>query len=132
MRTGIDRATGKVLTGWDHCVQSICVVLTTRLATRIMRRDFGSALKDLQDRNASPATIAAIYAAVAGALLRWEPGFRLRTMLLDRAGPDGVFAFILEGDFYPLGHIGDYRTRETRAAVLGLNGSLGLSYARAA
>lgn len=132
MRTGIDRVTGRVLTGWDHCVQSIGVILTTRLATRVMRRQFGSALKDLQDRNASPATIAAVYAAVAGALLRWEPGFRLRTMLLDQAGPDGVFAFILEGDFYPLGHLGDYRTRETRAAVLGLSGSLGLSYASAA
>lgn len=132
MRTGLDRRTGKRLTGWAHCVQSIGVVLTTRLATRVMLRAFGSRLKDLQDANGNRDVLAQVYAAVADALIQWEPGFRLRTMLLDRAGPDGVYRFIIEGDFYPLGHLGDYSIVETRAGVLGLTRDGRLDTARAA
>jgi uncharacterized protein len=134
MRTGIDRVTGQVLTGWAHCVQSIAVILTTRIGTRVMRRAFGSELKALQDRNATAANIAKVYVAIADALRRWEPGFRLRTMRLVRGGPDGVFAFVLQGEFFPRGHLGDYTTREERSAAFGLartdNGRL--IYARAA
>lgn len=121
MRSGIDRATGKSLIGWDHCVQSIAVILTTRVGSRVMRRAFGSAALDLQDRNATPKRIMQIYAAVAAAIKRWEPGFRLQTIKLTRGGADGVFAFEIAGVFYPRGHLGDYSVSETRSAVLAAN-----------
>ena len=53
MRTGISATTGRVLTGWDHCVQSLAKILTTRFNSRVMRRDFGSRVPDLQDANAN-------------------------------------------------------------------------------
>jgi phage baseplate assembly protein W len=123
MRSGIDRATGKLLTGWDHCVQSIAVILTTRVGSRVMRRAFGSAALELQDRNATSKRIMQIYAACASAIKRWEPGFRLRTIKLTRGGADGVFAFEIAGIFYPRGHLGDYSASETVSAALAANQS---------
>lgn len=119
MRAGMDARTGRLLTGWDHCVQSIATILTTRIGTRVMRRAFGSAALDLQDRNATPRRIMEIYAGIAAALKRWEPGFRLQSIRLTQAGADGVFAFEIGGLFFPAGHLGDYSTREARSAVLG-------------
>jgi len=121
MRTGLDRQSGKLLTGWDHCAQSIGVILTTRIGTRPMRRAFGSAALELQDRNATARNIMAIYAAVAAALRRWEPGFRLRSIRLTRGGSDGVFAFEISGTFYPRGHLGDHGLQEERSTVIGLS-----------
>lgn len=120
MRDGIDRVTGQRLSGWAHCVQSIAVILSTRVGTRIMRRDFGSSVRDLQDRNASQATVARVYVAVVEALRRWEPGYRVRTLQLLRGGRDGVFVFVFDGTFYPRGHLGDYSAQEVRAASVGL------------
>lgn len=121
MRSGIDRQTGKLLIGWDHCVQSIAVILTTRVSSRVMRRAFGSAALELQDRNATPKRIMQIYAAVAAAIKRWEPGFRLQTIKLTRGGADGIFAFEISGIFFPRGHLGDYSVSEARSAVLSAN-----------
>lgn len=119
MRAGINRETGRLLTGWDHCVQSIAVVLTTRLGSRVMRRAFGSRIHELQDQNPDPATLLKLYVAVAEALRRWEPGFRLERVSLRRAGPDGVAVFDLAGIYYPRGHLGVYTAGEQRSASLG-------------
>lgn len=121
MRSGIDRRTGKLLIGWDHCVQSIAVILTTRVGSRVMRRAFGSAALELQDRNATARRVMQIYAAVAAAIKRWEPGFRLQTIAMTRGGADGVFVFEISGIFYPRGHLGDYSLNEERSAVLAAN-----------
>lgn len=120
MRTGLDARTGQMLTGWDHCVQSIGVILMTRIGTRVMRRPFGAVLKDLQDANPDPRTIMLIYVGIAEALRLWEPGFRLQSIALTRAGADGIYHFTLVGTFYPRGHLGDYSVAEARTAALGL------------
>lgn len=121
MRHGFDAMTGKPLSGWAHCVQSIWVILTTRIGSRVMRRAFGSLVPELQDRNPTPRRIMQVYAVVAQALRDHEPGFRLRTIKLTRAGADGVYAFEMTGIFYPRGHLGDYSTSEARSVVLAAN-----------
>ena len=120
MRTGLDDRTGQMLTGWDHCVQSIGIILTTRIGTRVMQRDFGSVLKELQDANPDPRTMMLIFVGVAEALRRWDPGFRLHRIALTRAGADGIYQFELVGTFYPLGHRGDYSLAEERSAAIGI------------
>ncbi|SDU08456.1 GPW/gp25 family protein [Stappia sp. ES.058] len=119
MRTGVDARTGRVLTGWDHCVQSIGKVITTRFGTRVMRRDFGSRVPELQDAPANPRTLLELYVAIADALedpRNGEPGFRLRMIDMVEGGRSGRFVFRLDGVFYPAGHLGDYSLREDRVA----------------
>lgn len=74
---GINRHTGKVLSGWEHTVQSLGVIFTTGLGERIMRRFFGSAVRGLLGKNLTPETLARFYLAIAIAIDLWEPRFRL-------------------------------------------------------
>lgn len=119
-RHGVDRQTGRPLSGWPHVVQSIAVILSTRLATRMMRRDFGSRSRDLQDAPGNRRTLIEFYAAVADALATWEPGFRLQTVELARAGADGVYVLVLTGLYFPRGHLGDWSLSEPASTSLGV------------
>jgi phage baseplate assembly protein W len=120
MRAGMDAETGRLLTGWEHCLQSIRCILTTRIGERVMRRAFGSLVPEMQDRNANARNILATYAAIADAIARWEPGFRLRSIRLTAASAGGAFSFEIGGDFFPRGHLGDYSQRESVAASIGV------------
>jgi phage baseplate assembly protein W len=65
--------TGRVLAGREHLSQSIGKILTTPLGACIQRRTFGSELVDLIDAPVNGATPIRLYAAIATALMRWEP-----------------------------------------------------------
>ena len=56
-----------------------------------------------------------IFVAIAEALDKWEPRFRLTHVALTQAGPDGQFTFQLAGVYFPHGHLGDYSATEDRA-----------------
>lgn len=117
MRTGVDARTGALLTGWDHCVQSIDKCLRTRFATRVMRRHLGSLVPELQDANADAMTLFRVYGAIADALNDpdgGEPAFSLRTVEMVEFGRIGRFAFLLDGIWYPRGHLGDFAILERR------------------
>ena len=80
--TGMCRHTGKPLAGWDHIRQSLDVIFTTRLRTRLQRREFGSIVPDLQDKPTNPELLLDAYVAIAEAITTFEPrvilnGFRL-------------------------------------------------------
>lgn len=115
MRHGVDQNTGKWLTGWDHCVSSLAMLFTTRIGTVAWRRLYGSAVKALQDQNAAPQIILDFYYAIAEAVDKFEPGFRLETIEMVIAGRDGAFTFLLSGQFFPRGHLGDYSIVEDRS-----------------
>uniref|UniRef100_UPI0035D106BF GPW/gp25 family protein n=1 Tax=Bartonella sp. TS25HLJMH TaxID=3243576 RepID=UPI0035D106BF len=78
MNSGMDRTTGKPLTGIDHLRQSILDILSTRIGSRVMRRDYGSRVAELIDSPVNNAFSVALYAAVAEALDKWEPRFKLK------------------------------------------------------
>lgn len=99
---GMDRNTGKPLSAIDHLRQSIADILTTPIGSRVMRRDYGSALFELIDQPMNPLGLLRLYAATADAIRRWEPRIRLTRVAV--AGGEaaalaaGVFALDLEGE----------------------------------
>lgn len=117
--SGVDRRIGAVLTGWDHVRQSIAVILTTPIGSRIMRREFGSEVPFLIDRPMTDRVIVAVYAASANALRRWEPRFRLTSCRFVEPSADGSLGLALGGTYYPRGHLGDFTpANESMTAVV--------------
>lgn len=95
---GMNAQTGRAITDIDHLKQSINDVLFTPTVSRIMRRDYGSELFNLIDGAGNPATYLRLYAAIATALLRFEPRLQLSRIQITPAingqhliDIDGVF-----------------------------------------
>lgn len=105
--TGINRATGRLLSDWDHVLQSIEVILSTRFGERVMRRWFGSNVPVLLGQNMVPETFVRFYAAV-GVALAQEPRVdlvRITPLSVTRTGHAG---FLLDLQYRPRGHLGDF------------------------
>jgi phage baseplate assembly protein W len=103
---GINAVTGKHITGWAHVQQSIRMILATQLGSRVMRRDFGSDVPRLIDAPMTDTVILAVYVAVASALDRWEPRFKL-TQVEFTGTLGGQLDLLLTGIYMPRGHLGD-------------------------
>ncbi|MDX2109210.1 MAG: GPW/gp25 family protein [Verrucomicrobiota bacterium] len=73
---GINAATGKRLSGYDHLAQSIRDILMTPIGSRVMRRDYGSRLHKLIGQGITAGNMIDVYAATAEALRKWEPRFQ--------------------------------------------------------
>ena len=78
------RRTGRAIDLPAHIAQSVADIVTTPLGSRVMRRDYGCLLPLLIDQPDNPATQIRITAAVAGALLRWEPRVRVMRIAFAR------------------------------------------------
>ncbi|KVC82463.1 GPW/gp25 family protein [Burkholderia ubonensis] len=88
---GMNANTGRSISGVDHLSQSIGRILGTPLGSCIQRRSFGSEVPDLIDAPTNGATQIRLYAAIATALMRWEPRLTLtRVQLAEDA--DAAFA----------------------------------------
>lgn len=79
---GMSRTTGALLSPDDHLRQSIYDLLMTPLGSRILRRDYGSLLPFLIDQPSSPATKLKLMAAIATAIVKWEPRVKVRQVQL--------------------------------------------------
>lgn len=96
----MDRSTGKPMGGDAHLAQSIGDILSTPIGSRVMRRDYGSALFQLIDQPMNALGRLRIIAAAADAIRRWEPRIRLtRAQLVGDAATfaAGTFALMVEG-----------------------------------
>jgi phage baseplate assembly protein W len=98
----MNATTGREVDGLDHLRQSIKDILSTRVGTRVMRRDYGSDVPNLIDRPVNQELSVDIYVAIATALDKWEPRLRLRKASMTPLG-DGVIDFSLTGDYLPNG-----------------------------
>ena len=74
---GMDRRTGKQLSGKAHLRQSIEDILTTPLGSRRMRPEYGSNLRRFIDLPVNEGWKSAVQAEVARSLGRWEPRLKL-------------------------------------------------------
>ena len=98
--------TGEVIEGWDSVVQSIHTILTTRLNTRVFRREFGSEVPACVDTPMNDAGVLALYSAVSVALEKWEPRFEMTNVAREGAA-NGVITITLIGNYRPNAHKGD-------------------------
>ncbi|MBB6153706.1 hypothetical protein HDC30_000900 [Pseudomonas sp. JAI115] len=88
--------TGAAMEEIDHIVQSMSDILSTRLGTRIMRREYGSLIPELVDQPFNDATRLRVYAATAMALMRWEPRITLSRVQFSGATLQGDVALDLD------------------------------------
>ncbi|EYD71810.1 GPW/gp25 family protein [Limimaricola hongkongensis] len=95
----MDRNDGQPLKGWPHVQQSIAVILMTPIGSRVMRRDFGSEVPLLIDRPMTSQVVLALYAAVADALARWEPRFRLVGVQMAQPTASGAITIRVRGEY---------------------------------
>ena len=102
MVTGLNATNGRSISNIDHLRQSIEDILSTPVGSRVMRRDYGSTLFELVDAPLNRGTLAQIYAAVADALGRWEPRFKLDKVRATSIS-QGKVSIDIEGQYLPEG-----------------------------
>ncbi|AVO55740.1 GPW/gp25 family protein [Ectopseudomonas mendocina] len=94
---GMNARTGRTITSQQHLAQSIADIVSTPIGSRVMRRDYGSHLANLMDWPLNAATRLQAYAAVATALMRWEPRIRISRVLLTPGDVAGQAVLDVEG-----------------------------------
>ncbi|PZP30440.1 MAG: baseplate assembly protein [Roseateles depolymerans] len=99
--SGMDRNAGRGLEGIAHLRQSIVDILATPIGSRIARRTYGSLLSELVDQPDNGATRVRIFAATAGALMRWEPRLRVSRITLDSGTTPGQLLIGVSGIYVP-------------------------------
>lgn len=88
---GMNASTGRAISGTAHLAQSIADILTTRVGTRVERRQYGSNVPDYIDAPMTAVQRTRMYGAAAAALLRWEPRLKLaRIQLLPDTASAGM------------------------------------------
>ena len=122
-RAGIDCSTGRTLGGWDHCRQSLAIILTTMKGERVMRLGFGSGILAKIGRNLTAPVVLAIYQDIVDAISHpryGEPEFRLRRVQIVEVTRVGGLQMRLWGDYYPEGRLGNFALVEPQSAVFPL------------
>ena len=77
MLIGMDRHTGRPISGLEHLRQSIEDILGTPLGSRRLRPEYGSKLRRFVDLPVNEGWKSAVQAEVARAIGRWEPRIQL-------------------------------------------------------
>jgi hypothetical protein len=122
--SGIDRRTGKLLGEWSHVLQSLEVIMTTRIGSRLMRRRFGSEVPGILGQNMTPSTMLRFMTAYVVAVELWEPRFRVRRFSYPaktngvEAIKQGRIGLVIEGDYLPNALQGDVTTVATKLVTL--------------
>lgn len=80
---GMSNKTGEYLNDLEHLEQSIIDILTTPIGSRVICRDYGSNLFQLIDMPVNRILFSRIYAAVAEAIDRWEPRFKVEKITIN-------------------------------------------------
>lgn len=93
----IDRYTGELIQGWERIKQSIFVILTTRLRTRLMRLWWGSKFNEMQDKPGNEEVLMSSMMAAISAINTYEPEFKVTRVVIGDMGPDGEITITVEG-----------------------------------
>lgn len=74
---GMNAKTGRAIYDINHLNQSVKDILTTPLVSRLMRLNYGSTIFEFLDSPAHNQSPIQLYAAIATALVRFEPRLQL-------------------------------------------------------
>src|SRR5882724_9472108 len=74
--SGVDRHTGRPVSGWSHVILSLEAIFTTPFGSRVMRRWLGSLIPHMLGENLVPQTLLRFFTALFAALA-FEPRFAL-------------------------------------------------------
>lgn len=97
----IDRNTGELIQGWPRCRQSIEVILTTRLRTRLMRLWWGSDFLNAQDKPNNEQTYNLSILSAISSIDEYEPEFDISRIILGGSAPAGEAEITVEGVYLP-------------------------------
>jgi phage baseplate assembly protein W len=86
-----------LIQGWDRISQSIYVILTTRLRTRLMRQWWGSKFIDMQDKPGNQEVLMAGMMAAIAAINSYEPEFKVTRVSIDEFDASGEITITIEG-----------------------------------
>ena len=121
---GVSRDTGQPLTDWDHVRQSLNVIFTTRITTRVLRRNFGSAVPGLLGQPLTQPDIMRLYLAVVLAVELWEPRFLVTSIKFPSADNSasrlgqGQFGCAIGGLYRPRALSGDFTVTRAASVIL--------------
>ncbi|PMU25093.1 MULTISPECIES: GPW/gp25 family protein [unclassified Pseudomonas] len=93
----MNRETGAAIGELDHIAQCLTDILTTRIGSRVMRREYGSLLPELVDHPFNDVTRLRVYSGAVMALMRWEPRVSLSRVQFLGATLQGQSVLDLEG-----------------------------------
>jgi hypothetical protein len=93
----IDRDTGEYVQGWGRIKQSIYVILTTRLLTRLMRLWWGSDYLDMQDKPGNADTFTRGIMAAMSAVNTYEPEFKITSVVIEELTAEGRVLMTVNG-----------------------------------
>lgn len=102
---GMNKTTGKALSGVDHLWQSVEDILTTRKGSRVMRRDYGSNLPELVDEPFNEETRMDMIAETADAIAKWETRISVTAVSITHTYTNGKAKVEIDvsGDYLPDG-----------------------------
>jgi len=122
---GLDRHTGRSVGGWEHLLQSLEVIFTTRFGERVRREWFGSDIPNMLGRLANVGTFVNFYSAVCRSLsvveingIAREPRFQIikfKVKTVDRLGHAEIE---MEGIYKPRALFGDFTPEGLRSITL--------------
>jgi phage baseplate assembly protein W len=111
---GLDAATGGILSGWEHVVQSLRDIFDTRFGSRIMREWYGSFIPNLLGRLVTPDEVVPYFAAITSAIEQWEPRFRVTQIQVVKVTRNGQLHVFLDGEYRPRAVYGDFSVAGAR------------------
>lgn len=121
--SGVNRWTGRPVSGWEHTVLCLEAIFTTAFGTRVMRRWIGSLIPNMLGENLVPETVLRFFTAIFAALV-FEPRFVLvKINILSSADElrTGKLRLELEGQYRPRAHLGDFSTEGPRRVIISAN-----------
>lgn len=83
MSMGMNAHTGRWIRDYGHLRQSLQKIVSTRIGSRIERREFGSLIPDLIDSPINQQNTLLLYAAVVTSIMKHEPRLKINQVSVE-------------------------------------------------